>query len=717
MRGTFWANAVLVLAIVVAALWFISFPPEKAAGQIFINGVAQNPGDAQKGFSVHKDSQAVSESIEDFERYRDKKAWEKAIGAFNKLVDAKPTGLVADKDGFFISSFLKIQTELLSLPADGREAYRLFNDAKADQMLRDAVVRSSDTTGGKASAEADASADAANPDDIPALRQIVERYFITSTGDKAADRLGDALFESGDFDGAAHAWRLILDNYPDTTLSGLMLETKLAIALARGEHWSEFNSVRSKIRDRYAGQTITLGGTDVVAADYLDTLAKDEHPTTEPSADSAAISPSTFVAPADSQIVMPTSDTPIWQIPLMDDDTTKQLQNAFQQFGWMMMVGRISSCIPATAVDDKRLYVNWFGSCFAADLHTGKMLWRTNGLSNFSQNMQQAIMQGQGANFDGFSVAAAGDRVLFVRKDINGQSEPNRLICLDSASGKNIWTSANGSLSDQYFVGQPLIVGDNIYICAHTTSNQETSLLCIDLAKGALRWSLVLGTPVLGTDFRGQPEEKIPDLFAHQGKIYMQTNNGAIFEINPNSKSIDWAFTFSTLAEQGQQMFFYNQSTPPDMKSPGSFLVRKSTLYLKERGGDTIYAIDLAGPTLLWKRPLDATVALVACDEDRLWVAGSDVDCIDLHSREMQWSDKLSTAVGNIRPLLGAGHLYVFGQRGIHDITTGNGDTAPLFRGYDRDCFGGILWQTHDRLISVSNTAITAYPLGGGEQP
>jgi outer membrane protein assembly factor BamB len=688
------------------------------AQMVFINGVAQNADSGTpSGFSVHRDSQNVSEAMEDFERYRDKKAWEKAIGAFNKLIDAKPSGLVADKSGFYISAVEKVQAELLSLPADGREAYRLFNDAKAEQMLRDAVTRSSDATGGKSPSPETDTAAQSNPDDIAKLREIVQRYFITTSGDRAADRLGDALFESGDFDGAAHCYRMIIDSYPDTNLSPALLQTKLAIALARGNRWPEFQSVRSTIQDRYAGQSIAIAGKSIAASEYVDGLAKSQPPTTAPLSDTSAISVSTFVTPTGNRVSFPADDTPAWQIPLIDADMIKQLESSFQQYGWMMIVGTIANGIPPTAVDNERIYVNWMGSCFAADLHTGKMLWRTSGLSNFAQTLQQAVMQGQFSSFDGFSVTLAGDRVLFVRRDISSQPGPNHLICLDAKTGKTYWDSGNLSLADWCMLGQPIVVDGNLYVCAHGQSNQELNLLCLGLDKGDLHWSLVLGNPTLTTDFRGQTQDRVPNLFSYQQKIYVQTNNGAIFQINPGSKSINWAFTYATNGPQGQQPFFYNQEAPPDTNAPGAFIGRNSTLYLKERGGDEIYAIDLAGPTLLWKRPLETTAALVGCDDDHLWAAGADVDCIDLHTRGLEWSSKLSTGVGSIQPVLSAGHLYIFGKRGVHDIATTTGDTAPLFRGYDRDTLGGFLWQTPDRLITVSNSAITAYPTDGGHQP
>ena len=201
------------------------------------------PVQNQDGFSVHKADRSVTDALEDFERYRDKKAWEKAFGALNKTLDSKVDGLVPGKDGLFISASAKIRQELLTLDPEGRQAYRLFYDPKAEQLLTAAVHSSADASGVKLAANSDP------PDTTSKLRQIVDRYFVTSVGDRAADRLGDALFEAGDFAGAEAAWREILDNYPDTSLAPALLQTKCAIALARAGQWEKFAATKALVAE------------------------------------------------------------------------------------------------------------------------------------------------------------------------------------------------------------------------------------------------------------------------------------------------------------------------------------------------------------------------------------------------------------------------------------------------------------------------------------
>jgi outer membrane protein assembly factor BamB len=662
-----------------------------------------DPTNKLPGFSVRRENQQVTEALEDFERFRSKEMWDKAFAALNKVFDADPSGLSLKSDGFYVTTAARIRDELLTLPASGREAFRLFYDPKAAQLLREAT--------GSGDSPGSASPPAAHADDIESLGKIVNRYFVTSVGDRAADRLGDALFEAGDFAAAERSWRLILDNYPGTTLSPPLLETKRGIALARLGAADGVAQVRGILHDRFSGQTVRLGGRDVIATEYLDALTKDLNgaPASQPGALVSSTTGGGVSALAGLQL--PASDAPAWQIPLMDDAGRQQINDAFSRFGWQMLATQLTSAVPPIATDGKHVYVNWFGACFAADLHTGKMLWRTQTFAGVAEKLSKAAMRGEGANAEQGAVLLVGHRVLFTGRPSSGQDNLTRLTCLESETGKVAWTSARtGPLSKWSVIGQLMVEGDSLYVCAHPAQSQDVTLLNIGLENGDLRWELLLGTPALGSDFRGMAIGASPVMLRHDALVYILTNNGVVLAINPAAHRVEWAFSYPTQV-QGQQQFFVNNQESPTPTPPGAMCVLGSTLFFKETGGDEMYAIDLSGPTLKWKRPIEPSVTLVAADERNLYLVGAEADCIDGDSHALRWSDKLSVGTRDVLPLFTGSHLYVFGERGIHDIQTADGTAGPIFRGYDRDGAGGALWQTGDRLITVSSSAITAYPL------
>ena len=109
----------------------------------------------------------------------------------------------------------------------------------------------------------------ASPSDEPAtLRKIVNQYFLSSVGDLAADRLGDVLFEQGNFAEAAALWQSAAEEYPDPNVSAAELQAKRCVALARLGRRDELASLVETVKQQYAGQTITIGGEQVDAAEF-----------------------------------------------------------------------------------------------------------------------------------------------------------------------------------------------------------------------------------------------------------------------------------------------------------------------------------------------------------------------------------------------------------------------------------------------------------------
>jgi outer membrane protein assembly factor BamB len=670
-----------------------------ALGQIAPMPVApdQDSTDTDKapGFSVHKEERPVTDAFEDFERYRDKKAWEKAFGALGKIEEGKPGHLVGGKDGLFVPTDLKVRAELLSLPPEGREAYRLFNDAKAAQMLKAVAV--------------------SGPAEVAALRRLVDRYFITAVGDQAADQLGDALFEAGDFSNAQHCWQMIVENYPDSSIPTPLLQTKRAMAMARYGQWDQFEILRASLHEKYSGQTVRIGGQDVVATEVVDALQPLKSPGHSPSPGTGAGEQITagFITklPPDAGSIFPSSDQPVWQIPLMDTQASNQLVAQLGQTGWGAMAGQFTQAVPATAVDDKRVYVNWLGICFAADMKTGKLLWRTDSFGDMTTKMSQAMMQGTNIDPLIYSATLCDDRILFTRRSTDNQNynelPMTRLHCLSCDAGKMIWKTDSGPLSSWGFIGQPMVSGDVFYITAHPSASQEMSLLCIGLAKGDLRWQVSLGTPAPSTNYRGVPTVPSPSMLLRSGKMMVLTNNGALLQIDMGTHQVEWALTYPAFVDN-QQNYGYS---PSSAVAPGTLLSVGPAVYFKEFNSNLMFAVDPSGPAIKWKRRIDPNVGLASFDGKNVLLLADELECMDADSRTLLWDSKMNTHTGSFRPVVQGDMMYLLGSKGIDAIHLGTGEMSTRFKGYDHECDGGMLWKTSNRLVTVSSKAITAYPL------
>jgi outer membrane protein assembly factor BamB len=640
------------------------------------------------GFSVRKTDDKFVNAVDDFQRYRDKKAWELAFRSLTSVTGVDPKLMAPSKDGFMLPARQRIMELLVSLPPDGREAYRLFNDAPAKQMYEQAT----------------ATASTSPADEVPMLRKLYEQYFITSIGDQAADRLGDALFESGDFLGADAAWAAVTEKYPDSDLSATKIQVKRGVAMARSKRYDALATLVQQMKEKDAGATVSVGGSDVVAVEFLSSLVE---PTTQPSKNQPALASND-----QSPINLPPSDQPAWQCQFLDNEVTQKIAERVNGWGWQGASMQMAFFVPSSDTDGKRVYVNWLGACFAIDAASGKMAWRTDKFDEISQKVDQLVQAGPDV-FAYSTVVIPNDRVLFVRvpvKRIN-YDEPMRLTCHDANTGSQKWSSESGTLSSYAFLGKPVFVNDIIYAPAKTREGSELMLLTIDPSNGKMISSMSIGQAAAGTNYRGNTVIPSAQLSYHQGKVFILTNNGGVVCVSPATKQVEWAFQCEGPPVVNQQDWWQRQYGSQKLKTPGVIAIRDGILYFKERGVDDMYALDLSGPTLKWKRPIDESDMIAGITSDRILTVGSDAGAIDRNSKALTWSTRIPLDNGMIDPLLDGHSLFVYLSRGVYEIDASNGKLVRIFRGSDKDSMGGSVWRAGSKLITVSNQAVTAYPL------
>lgn len=133
-------------------------------------------------------STEAKEALDDFDRFRRRGAWERALKALFTIRDDQALRFVDGDDNFIIPVARKRRLLLTGLPPEGLSAYRLFYDAEAKKLLEEAE----------------------GPAELAALERVYSAHFASSVGDEAADRLGALYFEQGRFDRAADCWLSIL---------------------------------------------------------------------------------------------------------------------------------------------------------------------------------------------------------------------------------------------------------------------------------------------------------------------------------------------------------------------------------------------------------------------------------------------------------------------------------------------------------------------------
>jgi outer membrane protein assembly factor BamB len=718
LRGSGWLlsplSAIAPLVLVLSVLFLVptKLPAQAAVTAVAIESDKAASPAADRGFSIAFDDR-LHDSLAKFDELVQAKAWEKAFRVLVDIPEEKWSSMLPDRHGFIRPASVRVREVLLELPADGREAYRIYFDAKARRLFESVGT-------------------AQKEDDVKIARTIYDRYFITSVGDDAADRLADDYFERGQFADAARCWKSIFDFHPDTNLPEAKILLKRAVALHRGGLDAEFRGVRQQLQQDFPGARVVVGGREIVADDYLKQLESEEKP-------SPAETEKLSSEPAFPGLAPPDGAQAAWQFRLLEEKDLAALEESARNW---YGASAPTTVLPAAVTDGQRVYGNWLGACFAIDVDSGKTVWTTqpdvkslvsqlrsnNGrMTLFTTNTAQfALSLGQEGGGKGvvLSVATAPN-----------QSNRFRLVAYDAMAGHQLWTSdrtASG-LAQASFIGTPLVDGNSVFAVSHQVSseNQQAGpfnnnngatasqlvLRRLDLRSGTEIWSLPLGTP----QFVGDPDGSgqylpIPALVLSGGRLYVLTNDGALLSVNIVRQQIEWAYKYEPPASSGNRQRFFNpaSTTGRHARSTGPIVVRDGVVYFKESTAATLYALEESGPRLKWKWQDSEFSNLISVDASDVYLFSNELSTISRTKPEMRWSNHLTVDLQGIGAQVGSRGVVVFTSLGLFELSKETGDVRRIFRGSDVGAAGGFVLNAGKRLVSVSNLAVTAYPQVSG---
>ncbi len=374
-------------------------------------------------FSLPTQSSSAKDAIEEFQRFVEHEAWEKAFQALETITSKSTEGFIERPDHVLVPSRLLVRSLLAGMPTAGKSAYRVFYDAQAIALWEKATGAA----------------------EIDSLTQIVDNHLVSSVGDKAADRLGDLYFERGDLPRAQAAWRTVLNYCPESEISKAQLLIKVATALALSGRGGEMGEIQRAIDTRYANESVIVAGRPVNAAEEIERLMT-----------GVQVSETATEAVATDDFELPASDEPLWQFRFKTKVDPNNPAAAGQPFPLMNVYGQPRANdfrIPA-ATDGQRVYLNTFGVEMAFELATGKMIWRTGRMHelNFQQNRQGALPER-------YSILVDGDRIWSVTREpsqMNQQPPAFALVARDAATGKELFNSRR-TMSTWSIVGSPVV--------------------------------------------------------------------------------------------------------------------------------------------------------------------------------------------------------------------------------------------------------------------
>jgi outer membrane protein assembly factor BamB len=139
-------------------------------------------------------------------------------------------------------------------------------------------------------------------------------------------------------------------------------------------------------------------------------------------------------------------------------------------------------------------------------------------------------------------------------------------------------------------------------------------------------------------------------------------------------------------------------------------IVDRGTLFFKENGGTTLYALDPDAVALKWKYTDSEQSNLAGVDAGDVYLFSHEVLALRRDTQALRWSTRLTVSVPGRGARVGDAGVLVCTPRGLFQLSKETGDLVSIFRGDDRESAGGSMVAVGGKLICVSNMAITAYP-------
>ena len=674
------------IAIAVALL-----APALALGQGVEDGESKiSNDDPGRPLQMSPASTEVKEALDDFERFQRRGAWERALKALYTIPDDQALRFVDGRDGFIIPVARKRREVLAELPPEGRAAYRLFYDAEARKLL-----------------------DEAEGDDEQAkLERIHSAYFTTSVGDDAADRLGDLYFERGRFDRAADCWLSVLRDHPDTNLSPATLATKAALALHRAGRMSEFDELRAELEDRYRSETVTLGGRSAPPAELLASLLGDESPSAGSRAD---------LIKDEAPLKLDSSIEPDWMVPIADSIEAGMTAAELNQ--WRS--SPLSDATPSSSIDGSRLHVNFLGHILAIDLETGKLLWRSAAFHNLETLVNQP--GARMTNPEQFTILAREEFLWCATRDLKDQNynASFQLECRRTEDGEIVWKSSDlPELAPFEPTGAPLWNDGTLFVAAESQQNQPLPgqwVLAIRPRDGKLIWKTQVGSFRQSRQrfYYGQRQPTPrPRLLLDAGSLYIDTQIGVLARLDADSGTLEWGFGYQTAPTQGEIHFFSPYQQTQSATTGGGPISLGDSLLVKGAQSSRLYVVDPNRMTLEWERAIGKSARPLGADERSIYLGGDDLGSLDIQTRNLSWATRLPGGSGLGSVLVRPDGIRQMTPRGVFEIAPETGDVRTILRGADLgSAAGGDVLLTAERLITVSNRAIAAYPRGGDAPP
>jgi outer membrane protein assembly factor BamB len=654
-------------------------------------------------------------------RYKDKleaardfmgeKNWDRVVYLLQGLLDLDKEDVMVPvprkgPDGKEVINWVSIRDEanrmIRSLPQEGMEFYKLQNNQKAADLLKQAKETS----------------------DARLLAKVATSYMHTDAGAEALELLGTRMMDRGDFVAAALYFERLMDRQGVEKVSPLTLfKAKLAFTRSPGERDKANADLVTRQLEARAPEGLRLGDRTYSLTELNEIAAKYADPLRSratiydwllglggrPDRNAQGVGGPPFLEKA-------------WEQSLFYDEGKGQAQEWIKKAQDLLTDRRqallpalhpiaATAEVPGKGTRQLMVYRSHWG-IHAVDIKTGLLMWDADckwsleqmykeprtiqAIDNWKQQYNQiarpnAIVENSVIG----SLSTDGQRVYTVDDlpvppyvahmynqfggvpqfpwgpEVNDAMQFSVLQAFDLGSGKMLWTvggrgdkrnpnDPKNELNDSYFLGAPLAIGGRLYVLID--KNQELRLVCLDGTKGTVTWNQTLATTKEKMLMDGSRRAHAAPLAYGEGILVCPTNAGAVFGVDFLTHSLLWAYAYRDRAApkdpqqeamqmrmmgrggavwmaNGEMMNGMPQANLNDWKSSAPVIADGKVIFTAP-DGSTLDCLNLRDGSKVWRtNKLDSDLYLAGVYAGKALIVGKDrCRAIDLKDGAQAWA-------------------------------------------------------------------------------
>lgn len=554
-----WKHVAPVFPAIAVIAWLALFPGICSAQNVI--APASQPGlgaldpdsfygkEPSEGVYVRDSAGAVEELMlaQKMERLKNwKNSAELYQEVINKYLDrVVPARIDRDNKIYQYTSILgPVQEHLAKWPKEGLDVYRSRYEAVAEADLAKGA-----------------------PDDAATLNRVYLVYFVTDAGKQAGIALMDLYMEEGQFPAAAWIGQRLLSLHPNLGADrpAVLFRTALADHFAGNSAGAQ--ECLKSLHDTFPNEHGTVRGKDVVLASALteelqSPLAKSREATSDAwpmfgGDDSRArISPASGKPGARLYAITLAKPAALDGGGANHETVAQALKNNVEQ-------GLTLGVMPV--VDRGELFFQDGAHVYAVSVESGVPLpgWAQTwpdgiytlpGVTSVPRAQQTCVTL---TDRSVLAIMGMRDNELIYRGI--SPDDKTRMVCLDRATGRERWSisiAQIAGLSESermlQLAGSPLVVGDSVLVfgvAGKQAGFEDAYVVCFDLNTGKHRWSTYVASSA-PTSMMGMQMPPLSDNSSHlayaSGRVFVQTNLGAVASLDAYTGSIDWLDIYPT---------------------------------------------------------------------------------------------------------------------------------------------------------------------------